>query len=210
METNTLKKISRLMILFVLGALALACSAEDGTDGTIGPQGTAGVNGIDGNANVRTFVFNDVEFSSENIVLDMTGVLTTEVIKRDVILVYLRVGNASLASRGRVFNLPSRVLGSFTDGIPTQFINFWLNDSEMSIPESIIVNTRSIEDTTLFPNERTPVDWIKVVIIQSTITENLSGKSMSSTNKVMTELKSVGVDVNDYYSVCEYFGVCED
>jgi hypothetical protein len=210
METNTLKKISRLTILFVLGAMALACSGEDGMDGDIGPQGTAGVNGIDGNANVRTFVFNEVEFSSESIVLDMTGVLTSEVVKRDVILVYLRVGNESLASRGRVFNLPSRVLGSFTDGIPTQFIDFWLDDFENGSPERIIVRTRSIEDTTLFPDERTPVDWIKVVIIESTITENLSGKSMSSTNKVIDDLKSAGVDINNYYSVCEYFGVCED
>ncbi|MBD1260876.1 hypothetical protein HZY62_09785 [Maribacter polysiphoniae] len=207
---TTMKLLSYGLTIFTI--LCSSCS-KDGDTGPIGPAGTAGIDGIDGedgNANVRTFVFNDVGFSgAETIALDMTGILTPEVIKRDVILVYLRVGDESLASRGRVFNLPSRVLGSFSDDIPTQYINFWLDDSENGIPEKIIVNTRSIENTTLFPDERTPVEWIKVVIIESSFSE-LSSKSQSSTISVMAELKSAGVDVNDYQSVCAYYGICGD
>lgn len=192
------------MTVFAMGILALACSGEDGIDGATGTQGELGT---DGNANVRAFVFSEVEFSGETIVLGMTGILTAEVINRDAILVYLRVGSGSLASRGRVFNLPGRVLGSFPDGIPTQYIDFWMEDED---PGKIFVHTRSLEDTTLSVDERTPVDWIKVVIIESTSIETIIGKGLGPSERVKAELEAAGISVNDYDSVCQYFGVCTD
>lgn len=204
---------------FLISLLLISCS-KDGEVGPIGPSGTSGIdgidgidgtNGVDGNANVRAFMFDDVDFSGgESFVLDMTGVLTKTVIERDVVLVYLRVGNESLASRGRVFSLPSRVLGSFPDDIPTQYVDFWLDDSANGQPERIIVHTRSIEDTTLFPDQRTPVEWVKVVIIEASSFETVTGKNMPSTKQVLAELEEAGVDVTDYYSVCTHYGICKD
>ena len=208
---STMKFFTYGLLIFTLGFTSCSKDGEVGPIGPDGINGTNGTNGEDGNANVRSFVFNDVGFSGgESIFLDMTGVLTKEVIQNDVILVYLRVGNESIASRGRIFMLPGKVIGSFPDDIPSQYIDFWLDDKENGSPERIQVRTRSIENTTLLPDERTPVDWIKVVIIESTLTETLSGNSVNSSAKVLAELKTAGINVNDFSSVCEYYGVCKN
>ncbi len=203
--------------LLIFFLVFTSCS-KDGVDGVIGPKGengtdgVKGIDGVDGNANVTTYSFNEPQWSNGNplIVLDMTGVLTTEVVTNDVILVYLRSNTGSNSQR--VYQIPGWVNGSFPD-YPTQMITPYFTDSEggaggFQIPERIYISTRSVDNVTIPTSEAVPLSWIRVVIIKTTNTiTGKSNKGLELKDKLLNELKMAGVDINNYNAVCKYYGI---
>ena len=209
-------KSSIKLSLLILAVIFTSCS-KDGTDGAIGPKGengsdgVNGIDGVDGNANVTTYFFNEPEWGSGEPLmrLDMSGVLTTEVVSNDVILVYLR---RSFTNSERVFQIPGWVHGRFPD-FPTEMITPFFTDTEggagaFQIPEQVYIIARTIDDQTLTSGKGIPLSWIRVVIIKSANT--ITGKynhNTSTKESVMNELKIAGVNVNDYHAVCKHYGI---
>ncbi len=212
---NNIMKNSIKLSLMILTILFMSCS-KDGADGAIGPKGengsdgVNGIDGVDGNANVTTYFFNEPEWGfGGSMRLDMTGVLTTEVVTNDVILVYVR---RNFGNSERVFQIPGWVHGEFPH-FPTQMITPYFTDSEggagaFQNPESIYVISRTIDDVGVPVAELIPLSWIRVVIIKSANT--ITGKynhNTSTKESVMNELKISGVNVNDYHAVCKHYGI---
>ena len=191
--------IKYLVFGFLFFAMTLVSCSKDGA---IGPQGENGINGaegidgVDGNANVTNYIFNDPQWGNGTIMrLDMTGILTTDVLTNDVVLVYLL--SNSLQTTQRVFQIPGWVHGKFPE-YPTQMITPYFTDTEggagaFQIPEQIYISTRSVDNTTIPPHEAIPLKWIRVVIIKSTA--------------VVTAKKGTHFSNMSYEEVCAYFNI---
>ncbi|MBW8244440.1 collagen-like protein [Muricauda oceani] len=92
-------KILKLSKLFsLLFALLLFGACSDGEDGAVGPQGEQGVQGEpgeDGNANVKSYLFEDQSFMAGEVPFDLPAV-TQDILDNGVVLAYLRPLNANL------------------------------------------------------------------------------------------------------------------
>ena len=215
------------LLIFFLVFTSCSKDGEDGAigpkgeDGAIGPKGedgidgVSGIDGVAGNANVTTYIFNEPQWSNGNplIVLDMTGILTTDVLTNDAVLVYVRSNTGQNSQK--VFQIPGWVHGSFPN-YPLQMITPYFTDSEggaggFQIPERIYISTRSVDNVTILTSEAVPLSWIRVVIIKTanTITGK-SNKGLASKDKVLNKLKIAGVDVNNYHAVCKFYGIAPE
>ncbi len=196
---KTIKIISyALLILFASMAIS-SCKGPEGPQGPPGKDGTDGVNGtdgVDGNANVQTYIFNNPTWDG-SYWMDLhlpTGVLTQEVIENDVILGYVK-------PRTYVVNpIPGLIASSPMKNIR---VNLFTNHNYYRI---VCYNQDgSIPTSSQLP----PLDWAKVIIIESTNTTTANGNSrgVSPYQAVLNELKAAGVDINNYYDVCAYYGI---
>jgi hypothetical protein len=168
----------------------------DGTDGTDGIDGIDGTDGIDGNANVQTYIFNNPVWTSANYYMDiaMPDVLTDSVIKKDVILGYIKTVGSTMVNQ-----IPGIVYGS--------------KDYRVYIfgGASNIYRIVSYElDGTPTPTDllRT-IEWVKIVIIPSTNTTYSDGnsKNINPKTQILNELEKAGVDIANYNEVCDYYGL---
>ncbi|WP_343766323.1 collagen-like protein [Gangjinia marincola] len=79
------------MMAIAVSFTTTSCDAEDGEDGidgVDGQQGPQGIPGEDGNANVISVVFNDVDISIGNNIIDIPEI-TQEVVDSGVVLGYV-------------------------------------------------------------------------------------------------------------------------
>jgi len=176
---------------------AFSCSPEDGADGAQGAQGPAGqdgTNGEDGNANVQAYIFNNPAWgSASGMNIDMAGILTDEVINNDAILTYVKH-----SSTGTIGVIP----GSVWNGNYRDYAVF-LKDSSDPNPENITIVSLEMNGS-FTPNANLwGIDWVKVVIIESS---NTTAKSLGKQG-VFNELKAAGVDINNYNEVMDYYGL---
>ncbi len=117
--------------------MALTSCAKDGDIGPQGEQGIAGqdgTDGTDGNANVQLYTLDIPNMlTSSGFTLNF-DVLTPEVLKENIVLLYLRVGNAldMVPGRGIIivpgnqnpdipFNITSRLMGTGSANIQVFF-----------------------------------------------------------------------------------------
>ncbi|MEX0273890.1 MAG: hypothetical protein AB3N16_05900 [Flavobacteriaceae bacterium] len=202
----------------LLMALMFSCSPEDGEDGAVGPQGpqgeqgiqgpagadgadgTNGTNGADGadgadgangNANVSTYLFDLSDragASFSNTIPDMTS----DVIENDLIIGYLKRSGGSVYSPipSGAFVVATGNLADVSVDLQTQ--QFWFFFYNVGTSSLKSVPTGSL-------------DRLKVVIAESTSTSGKSGKS--GREQILANMKSAGVDINDYYAVMDYFGL---
>ncbi len=181
---KTFIKLSRIIILLILIG---AC------------QGPEGPPGKDGNANVQTYIFNNPSWdnSHRSITIEMNGILTKEVIKNDVILVYIKHKAADYVSL-----LPATVWCQ-SHGVFREY-------SCDVIPNFLEIISFELDGSRTLYSELAPVDWVKVVIIESSNVSTYSGNSnkpSSSKQALLDKLEKDGVDINNYYDVCVYFGI---
>jgi len=203
MYKNIILKTKYVLLVLIM-ALAFSCSPEDGADGI------NGIDGVDSNVNVTTYFFNEPQWGSNGFMrLDMTNILTTEVVTNDVILVYVR---SNFTNSERVFQIPGWVHGQYPD-FQTQMITPYFTDSvggagAFQNPESVYISSRTIDNVTVQTAKLIPLSWIKVIIIESANTINgISNKDISPKDNILNELKISGINVNDYHAVCEYYGI---
>jgi len=191
---TTISKFKYVLILAVITAF-VSCKGDIGPAGPAGTDGTNGVdgtNGTDGNANVQTYIFNNPAWgTASGMTIDMTGIFTDSVIANDAILVYVKHSSQGLinAIPGLVFNGNYRNYSVFTE-----------------VADLLVVSLET--DGSFTPNANLwAMDWLKVVIIESTNVTNDGAKSFDSKQEILYNLDKAGVDINNYYQVMYYFGL---
>lgn len=158
----------------------------NGSDGNDGSNGTNGTDGEDGNANVRAFVY-DMSAKSGATIIQNVPEITQDVLENDVILGFLKTVD-------REFN-PIPAPRFLAAGLKDVAVDFEIGKYQFFFYEVGNSSLTSITAGTL--------DELKVIIIESTSTT--SGKS--SPEQVLENIKSAGVDLNDYVAVMNYFGL---
>jgi len=192
---KTFKFFAYAVFVLFLGVAISSCKGDDGTDGIDGIDGAtgpAGADGQDGNANViysdwivptwTASTYYGVQVQEYYIT---TTDLSLDVVNYGVVLMYWKNWN------NEIWSLPSSGLGgniiidfSFTENTIHLYIYDEVNGT---LPPAIV-------STNVF----------RYVIIPG----GIPGKSsIDSRMKILTELKNAGVDINDYYHVCDYFGI---
>jgi len=189
---KTFKFFAYAIFVLFLGVAMSSCKGDDGIDGIDGAIGPAGSDGQDGNANV---IYSDWIIPTWS-VGSFYGVpvqehfittthLTQDVINYGVVLMYWKNYNDD------IWSLPSSGLGgdliidfTFTENTIHLYIFDEINGT---LPPAIVQS-----------------NVFRYVIIPG----NIPGKTSSDSRmEVLTELKNAGVDINDYYHVCDYFGI---
>lgn len=167
---------------------------EDGTNGTSGVDGENGTNGTngtdgeDGNANVQNFVIDVSNFTGSTINRTMSAI-TQDAIDNDVILGYLKRSGGNYAP----VPAPNYLVKS---GV--------LHDVavDLNVGKFVVIFYETGSEA-LASVSTGDLDKLRVIVAKSTSTT--SGKS--SREGLQAKMKSAGVDINDYYSVMDYFGL---
>lgn len=195
LKTTILKTKYILLALFV--AFSFSCSPEDGDLGPIGPAGVDGINGADGadgadgsdgsdgNANVQTFSYDATAFAGswDNVAIPE---LTQNVLDNDLITGYLTSNGTTWVPIPCPYD---SYAFSFSVHVALYVGNFVLDYGDASGSDySITAGT---------------LQELKVIIVES----KNSGKMSDSKQQVYNELYQAGVDIRDYYAVCDYFGI---
>lgn len=199
----------KFLAILILVTLSFSCSPEDGKDGEDGIQGEQGINGVngedgedsvdgedgedgdDGNANVQNFI---VDISSESGIFMNIRIpeITDEVRDNDLVLGYYTTGNGltqyPMPGLGHEAFFETRV--SISSGF--YVISFYNPD-------------RSGDRFDLGMNNVT-INTVRVLIIKSTSSTTVASKTTSK-EAVLNELNNADVDINDYYAVCDYYGI---
>ncbi|WP_452227989.1 MULTISPECIES: hypothetical protein [unclassified Lacinutrix] len=185
---------SKYFLLALLVAFSFSCDPEDGEDGAIGAigpagtNGTNGTNGEDGNANVETYTFDISALTGATININ-TPQLTQDVLDNDGILVYIQRSS-------NYYPIPGT---SFSDEIKTILID--------SAVELTFYDRMTGASVSIPANRYT---LLKMVIIESNSTTagktSVTGET-STKQQAYNELKQAGVDITDYYAVCDYYGM---
>ena len=159
----------------------------NGTNGTDGSDGTNGTDGADGNANVNTFIY-DVSTKSGSSIPVTAPVLTQDVLDNDLVLGYLKGGGTYTPIPAPIYAVS---LGDNYDiAVEMKLNKYWMFFYEVGTE-----NLKSISAGKL--------DELKLVVVESNSTT--SGKS--GKHGILSQMKSAGVDINDYYVVMDYFGL---
>lgn len=192
---------SKYVALILLLAFNFSCSSEDGTDGVQGPAGINGIDGAvgpagtngtdgedgeDGNANVQVITI-DISTASGSFEDVVVAELTQSVVDNDVVLGYVR-----RSSNSSWFPLPA-----IGDALPFSIAVF-LSSGFYSLD---FVNR---VDGSAYTIAEGDLDVLKVVIIKSTSTTTGKGTNQQ---KTLEGLYESGVNINDYYAVCDYFEI---
>ena len=174
---------TKYLVLALLVAFNFSCSPEDGEAGPQGEQGAAGTNGTDGNANVEVLTFDMSAASGTFDDIPVTQ-LTQDIIDNDVVLGYIKRGNNW------------HPLPAVQDIIP------------FSVSVTIGVGFYALDyvdggDGSAHSISAGDIDTLKVVIIESTS----SSKTANNKQQVYNELAQSGIDIKDYYAVCDFYGI---
>ena len=161
----------------------------DGVDGTNGTDGSDGTDGADGNANVNTYVF-DLSSKSGASIPNNLPELTQDVIDNDLIIGYLQNGVS-----GTYYPVPASVWPNGTGG-------FYDVATDIAVGK-YWVHFYQVGTQTLMSVLGVELGKLKIVIAESTSTN--TGKT--GKESIREELKTAGVDMNDYYAVMDYFGL---
>ncbi len=201
---KTIKCFAYAVFVLFLGFAISSCKGDDGTDGINGIDGAtgpAGADGQDGNANVQTYIYDNPIWntSGSGMFINMEDILTTKTIDIDVILVYVKHGIYVNAIPGLVWA-----------GSVYRNYSVFFYDSNQSPPESLLIISLELNGNVTPNANLAPIEWVKVIIIDSTNVTNTNGNGKSMTNskqEIYNELENAGIDINKYDEVCDYFGI---
>jgi hypothetical protein len=176
-------------------AITLTSCSKDGEIGPMGPAGQDGLNGTDGNANVRLLTF-DYSGVSANDYIQEIPELTQEVLDNDLILGYI-------TTKGAMYQIPQNNIGINVTDSGDRVIQTMTTDVRVKMaPQSYhLYFYRSGTSYSQLLPKRSFIK-LKIIIAKSS---SITGKTNKET--IRTELKSAGVDINDYYAVMDYFGL---
>ena len=198
---KTMKISTNLVALLFL--LSIAFSSCEGPEGPVGPQGAqgpagpagpTGPQGPNGNANVTI-----IQLAADTITWQAgnyfgraanTFIINDNMVSQDIIDHGTVLGYGFLS--GVWFPMPFIWEGS--GGSSTQYLTFTyvLNEIRLYAYEtSGVLNPTNVQE------------YRFMLITDNTVTSGRVAAGVS----VMDELKNAGVDVNDYYAVCAYYGI---
>ncbi len=177
-----MKNLKILLTILLFGLLLASCSGDDGAPGI---NGVDGADGADGNANIIASGWFDPTWAVPSTMADFTHdapEITQEVLDTGLVMVYSKM-------YGSVYPLPISFMG---DSNPKEF-DFWITLGSVRIWFTA-ESSYTPDATTQF----------RYVIIPS----GTSGsKSISSREGILADLETAGVDIYDYSSVCQHFGL---
>lgn len=187
LKTTILKTKYALVALLV--AFSFSCSPEDGAAGPIGPAGANGADGVagtDGNANVQTLTIDATTFAGtfDNVSIPE---ITQDVLDNDAIISYLADAGTNWVA------------------IPCPFDTY-----QFDFSVHVTLNVGSIDldygdaSGTGFSITAGDLQTLKVIIIESTST---TAKVSNNKQQVYNELAQAGINIKDYYAVCDYYGI---
>lgn len=224
--------VAKPLRILVLGTLLLSCSGEDGERGPEGPQGESitgkqgspGINCWDRNGNGTGDITNDEDnedLNGDNVVntLDCQGATGDAGENGNANVSYVDVSLSDFDNSSElVYTLGPDLLPISDHTYLVYLKNF--DDLWFQVPggifESNIVYTRSyfneVEGTLVinfyFTNSDELVDIAQGNLVTLRIIAiALDTNSKSDQTTVLSELKTAGVDVNDYHAVADYFGL---
>lgn len=171
---------------------ALGVPGPQGEQGPAGPQGPTGANGADGadgNANVTTYTFDMSSKSGNSIPINISA-LTQDVVDNDLIIGYLRNSQSNTYYAIPASVWPNGTGGYYDVAVDIAVGKFW-------------VHFYQVGTQTFNPISSVELGDLKVVVAESNST--IAGKSKRQS--LREELKTNGVDINDYRAVMDYFGL---
>ncbi len=182
-------------LAFMTLSLTLTSCGKDGDDGLDGAQGIAGQDGTngtngedgeDGNANVKTLKFDASMWTGSFMSIDIPEI-TQPVLDNDVILAYM------LSQNTFYYAMPGTVDGGAYNTRPYYKVGkFYVNFNNL--------------DGTSYSISAGDIVELKLIIIEST---ESSTSSKSGKRDIHEELKSAGIDRNDYRAVANYLGITD-
>jgi hypothetical protein len=184
-------------LILILGTVACEGPAgpagADGTDGIDGVDGTNGTDGTDGNANVTivSLASADITWTAGSYLGRSANVfdLTETAVTQDIIDHGTVIGFCYLSSRW--WALP--FVWEANGGSSTQYVL-----------HSYALNTISLYAyDTNGPISAGGITEYRFLLI----TDNTVTKSASSGQAILDQLTNLGVDVNNYYELMDYFGL---
>jgi len=202
---KTMKFLTIVILSIFLSTTVTSCKGEDGRDGVDGVDGEQGPPGEDGNANVLTIRFQSPQWADypspylDFLYLDVPQI-TYDDANHSAILHYISFQNDHYTL------LP--VDDFYLNGVGPGF----------SIHDEPTYQSTQIRFTKNTPFDPIPdptpsVDFLKIIIIRPSDIMDVvgnsseSGRSIDPKQRILNELENAGVDVRDYYAVCEYYGI---
>ncbi len=199
-----MKTISKIKYIIILAVIAIFVSCEGpmgpagpaGADGKDGVDGTNGVDGQDGNANVIASdwisptwsthpTYGSFQVNDDSITSDLTNT--------GAILSYIDFNGTGVS----IYALPT----SFhSTSAGTVFYTF-------QIQHLSGYNYGSIIWWYSAENNYTPPSGIKLRYILIPSSNSSGNKSANPQQEILYNLDKAGVDVNNYYDVCAYYGI---
>ncbi|WP_452225312.1 hypothetical protein [Lacinutrix chionoecetis] len=177
---------TKYVVLALFIAFGFSCSPEDGEQGPQGEPGVAGTNGTDGNANVQTFTFDASGFSGTNTAVSIPAI-TQSVLDNDAILGYLTDD------------------GAYWVSIPCPFDSYQF---DFSVQVTSSVGYYELDYGNAAGSAYTvtvgELQALKIIVIEST---NTTAGKLNAQDQVVNELNQAGVDIKDYYAVCDFYGI---
>lgn len=197
---NSLKLLN--IVMLCMAIVLVSCTGEDGAQGIPGTNGTNGTNGadgangsdgvdgtdgLDGNANVIRFDFDLSEFDDNIYTADLSSAIPSEEISNFAFLTYVQDGP------GVYYIIPGQLAGSKYAKVTYSGLN-----------AEVYVTFYSNEDDQLVSLGKGEYVNLTIVAIEAV---NTPASKISKEESIKAELKTAGVDVNDYQAVADYFGL---
>ncbi len=165
-------------IMIALFTVALtSCSPEDGKDGVDGMDGEQGIPGQDGNANVKTFLFENIPLEIGESDPFAIPAINQDILDYGVVLGYI-------SDMDNIwFPLPYSFQGNET--------------SIFYMYEGALITTSNFA--------LAAIDYRFVVIEGNPGTGGKNSEGRTSKQAIYAELKTAGVDINNYDAVVNYY-----
>ena len=197
---KTIKFLTYSVFVLLLSISISSCKGDDGAvgpagaDGIDGTNGTNGSDGADGNANVTIITLDNTDvtwvagsYLGRN---SNTFTLTDNSVSQDIIDHGIVLGYVELSSQW--YTLPL----------------IWSGSEYQHILNTYALNTinlyayRDSGNGLLAPGITT---WKFLLITDNTV----AGRNVNIDSKqlIKNELENAGVNINDYYAVCDYYGI---
>lgn len=161
-------------IMIALFTIALtACSSEDGKDGVDGQQG---IPGEDGNANVKTYVFENVALTTGNNNVFLLPELTEDIVDNGVVL-------------GYVSNMEDA-------WYPMPYLDFGESVALYYVTVGSLALSSTIDSQELN---------FKFVLIGGSSGTGGKKSGEEARTAIYDELETAGVDISDYNAVVNYY-----
>jgi hypothetical protein len=180
---KTIKLLTYVLFITIISLATSSCEGE------AGPAGADGVDGNDGNANVQTYIFTSPSWDSNKMTLTLSA-LTSDVLTNDVVLGYWKSGLGVWYSTDAFYVLSG--------------LRYFRSYATLGIFNIRAYNSDNSEDAT-----PPGVNKVKIIIIESSNTTTVSGNGRMTNPQqaVYNELENAGIDINNYYEVCNYYGI---
>jgi hypothetical protein len=166
-------------------------------DGEWNAADCAGEDGEDGNANVNTYIFNNPSWDNGYMDLNLEA-LTQEVIDTYQVLAYL----------GYEVDGEPNAAYYYVPGLQTSaeyYVRSWMNVGVYHMQAQVWDDVTQGYITYLTPDEVTSA---KIILAAPSSTSEIDGNGRINPNyNIVDEMTNAGVDVTNYYEVCNYLGL---